>query len=334
MSNEGITVVVPTLDREGFLRNTLTDLLAQTHRPLEILVVDQSAQVSAQWLAFVQAHAAVVSYHRVPFRGSAKARNYAWQHARYDALVFVDDDIRCGPSFLAEHLRTLHLAGVGLVAGAVDTPGGPRSMGRSPGRFAQWTANPRAGFEAEGEFECEHAQECNFAVWRKALFTVGGIDEAFDAPAALYEGADLSLRVKRAGFRVYFNGRARLLHWAAPSGGNRVLDIPVYFWGLAHNRAILMRRYLRWYHQPVAAARLSLLALSHAVHFRKPQTLAALFTGYFAGWQAGGRAPCCTPHVDWEHPEQAAAAVSVAVNRRSPSVDPAAGPSPFVRVTP
>ena len=88
-SNEGITVVIPTLDREGFLMNTIADLLAQTHRPMEILVVDQSAEVSPQLLAFVQAYSEVVSYHRVPFRGSAKARNYGWQHARYDAVVLM-----------------------------------------------------------------------------------------------------------------------------------------------------------------------------------------------------------------------------------------------------
>jgi GT2 family glycosyltransferase len=190
------------------------------------------------------------------------------------------------------------------------------------------------GFEAEGEFDCDHASEGNFAVWKKSMVAVGGIDETFDVPAALYEGTDLSLRVKDAGLRVYFNGKARLIHLAAPSGGNRVLDMPAYFWGLARNRAILMRRYLRWFHQPVAVARLYLLALAYAVHYRRPQVLVALFTGYFAGWRAGGRAPYCTQHVDAKRDEKAATPVSVVATSCSPAVDPSVGPTPFKRVTP
>jgi GT2 family glycosyltransferase len=289
---------------------------------MEILVVDQSAQVSPQLLAFMQAHSGVVRYHRVPFRGSAKARNYGWQHAWYDAIVFVDDDIRCGPTFLTEHSRTLHLNGVGLIAGAVDTPGRQRSAGRFTGRFAQWTATPVADFEAEGEFDCDHAPEGNFAVWRQVMVTVGGVDETFDVPAALYEGTDLSLRVKHAGLRVHFNGQARLLHLAAPGGGNRVLDVPLYFWGLARNRAILMRRYLQWFHQPVAVARLFLLALAYAVHYRRPQVLFALFNGYFAGLRAGGRTPYCTPYMDRKRDAQATAPVPVVAATCPPALDP------------
>lgn len=297
--------MVPTVDREAFLTNTINDLLGQTHRPIEILVVDQSAQVSPQLLTFVQAHAGVVSYYRIPFRGSAKARNYGWQHARYDAIVFVDDDIRCGPTFLAQHLRTLHAAGVGLVAGAVETPSRRCSAGQSTGRFVNWTATPRTDFEADGEFDCDHAQECNFSVWRNVMVMIGGIDQTFDVPAGLYEGVDLSLRVKSAGMRVCFNGQARLLHLAAPSGGNRVLHIPDYFWGLAHNRGILMRRYLRRFHQPVAFARLFLLALAYAVHYRRFRVLVSLFTGFLVGWRAGGRVPSCTQYVDREPDELA-----------------------------
>ena len=40
---QGISVVVPTLNRGSYLIDTLHDLLAQDYRPIEILVVDQSA---------------------------------------------------------------------------------------------------------------------------------------------------------------------------------------------------------------------------------------------------------------------------------------------------
>ncbi len=303
-ADEGITVVIPTLDREDFLKKTIADLLAQTHAPIEILVVDQSAHVSHDFLDFVREQSDVVSYHRVSFRGSAKARNYGWQRARYDAIVFLDDDIRCDTEFLSQHARTLRLAGVGLVAGAVETPGQQRSDIKSTGRFFKWTATATTGFEANGEFDCDHAIECNFAITRQVIAAVGGIDEAFNERPALYEGVDLGLRMKEAGFRVFFNGRARVIHLAAPSGGNREYNIPIYFKGLARSSAILIHRYLCWFHRPTALARLVSLAVSYAVHYRNRAILASLFTGYIAGLKAASKECHCTLYTAI-HPDEA-----------------------------
>ena len=65
-----------------------------------------------------------IAYHRVGFRGLPQARNYGWTNAKHDAIVFVDDDVRCGPDLVSEHLRALLKPGVGLVAGGIDAPGG------------------------------------------------------------------------------------------------------------------------------------------------------------------------------------------------------------------
>src|ERR1700729_3710640 len=50
---QGVSVVVPTLNRGPFLIDTLHDLLAQKHRPLEILVVDQSREENPVLLGLV-----------------------------------------------------------------------------------------------------------------------------------------------------------------------------------------------------------------------------------------------------------------------------------------
>lgn len=296
MPEPGVTVVVPTVDREEFLLNTVADLIAQKHRPLEILIVDQSERTSPAMHSLAGAHATVVTYRRVPFRGSAKARNYGWQHARYDAVVFVDDDIRCGPDLVSEHLRSLLMRGVGLVAGGIDAPGERPDLGPPTGRFVAWTATPKTGFGSAGEFDIDHVQECNFSAWRHAFQKVGGIDEAFDVPAALYEGTDLSLRAKSAGFRVCFNGNARLLHLAAPRGGNRVFDTKRYVWGLAHNRAIVISRYLKWFHLPTAYVRLLLLAASYAVHYRNFGVLDAAWRGIVTGREHAKRPRLCSDY--------------------------------------
>ena len=296
MAEQGVTVVIPTLNREAFTLVTVRDLLAQHHRPLEVFIVDQSTQRSSNLSSVAEQHPELVTYHHVRFRGSAKARNHGWQLARYSAVVFVDDDIRCGPDFVGEHLRALSTPGVGLVAGGIESQDRPADAGPPTGRFVRWTATPITGFGASAEFDVDHAQECNFSVWRFAAEKVGGIDEVFDVPTGLYEGLDLSLRIKRAGFRVLFNGRARLLHLAAPNGGNRVHQVEQYVWGLAHNRAVVIRRYLRWYHVPTAMARLALLGASYAAHYHAARALVTCIAGLHAGWHRASHAPIVSRH--------------------------------------
>ncbi len=292
----GVTVVVPTLGRGGYLADCLGDLLAQQHRPLEVLVVDQSAERDPAAARLAARHPGVISHHRVGFRGLPRARNFGWQHARYEAIVFVDDDIRCGPELAAEHLRTLRLPGVGVVAGGIDTTSGPADVRRRPGIYRRWTATPLRGFAARTEGNADHAAGCNFSAWRSVLAGVGGFDESLGTGAALYEELDFCLRAGRAGYRVYFNGAARLTHLVAPGGGCRVERLREHVRALAHNRAMMIRRHGRWYHAPVAALRLASLGLSHARHYREPLALVDCATGGVRGFRTGGRSPACTDH--------------------------------------
>jgi len=215
---QGISVVVPTLNRGSYLIDTLHDLLAQDYRPLEILVVDQSCGEDATLPDLAVRHCDLISYHKVSFRGLPLARNYGWQQAKYEAVVFVDDDIRCGPSLVAEHFRGLTQPNIGMVAGGVDERISSEEDSPAPGRFNSWTATPQRGFSATGDCLVKHVPGGNFSAWRSVLQAAGGFDEALALGAALYEETELCLRVRKCGFDIYFNGSARLLHLAAGSG--------------------------------------------------------------------------------------------------------------------
>lgn len=290
----GATVVVPTINRGGFLAPCLRDLLAQTYRPLEILVVDQSETVPDEVRALAPAHPDVISYYQVGFRGLPTARNFGWQRARHERIVFVDDDIRCDAYLVAEHVRALAQPGIGAVAGGIDEANKVDVSGGRIGFFNRWTATPRRSFCEEGWVEVDHGPGGNFSVWREAVRQAGGLDEAMDIGAALYEETDLFLRIGAAGYRVWFNGSARLTHLAAPSGGCRVDEVERYVFSLAHNRSVLIRRHTRRYHRATAFGRLALLASSYARAYRRPGALFAALRGAREGYAAGEHAPVCT----------------------------------------
>ena len=293
--------MVPTLNRGSYLIDTLHDLLAQDYRPIEILVVDQSCGEDANLLDLAHRHCDLISYHKVSFRGLPLARNYGWQHAKYGAVVFVDDDIRCGPSLVAEHLRGLSQPNIGMVAGGIDERISSEEDSPAPGRFSFWTATPQRGFSASGDCLVKHVPGGNFSVWRSVLRAVGGFDEALALGAALYEETELCMRVRKCGFDIYFNGSARLQHLAAAKGGCRVPDLPKYMGSLAHNRAILIRRHLRWFQTPIAYLRLFLLLISYATHYHTLRVFRPGITGFLRGMRAAKQPPVCSCYTSEAH---------------------------------
>ncbi|HXM63303.1 MAG TPA: glycosyltransferase [Terriglobales bacterium] len=289
----GVTVIVPTLNRGEYVIDTLHDLLAQEYRPIEILVVDQSRDEAPALLDLVLRHADLISYHKVQFRGLPLARNYGWQRARYEAVIFVDDDIRCGPFLASEHLRGLTRPNIGMVAGGIDERVSSEDNSQAPGQFNSWTATPQRGFSPTGDCFVKHVPGGNFSAWRSVLRAAGGFDEALATGAALYEETELCLRVRKCGFDIYFNGSARLQHLAAGNGGCRVPDLPEYMGSLAHNRAVLIRRHLRWFQTPVAYLRLFLLFVSYATHYHTLRVFRPGIIGLLKGVQAAKQPPLC-----------------------------------------
>jgi GT2 family glycosyltransferase len=294
----GATVVVPTLNRGAFLLRTLQDLVAQGYRPLEIMVVDQSASTETSTAVedFARRFPDLITYRRVHFRGLPQARNYGWQNARYEALIFVDDDIRCGPSLVQEHVRVLSRPGVGMVAGGVDEERSVPGPNANPGQFRFWTATPVRNFSPGGEHAAMHVAGCNFSIWRSVLKLAGGVDESLAAGAALYEETELCLRVVNCGLQIRFNGSARLLHLLAGQGGCRPRDIITYVASLAHNRAIVIGRYLKWFHMPTAYLRLLILITSYATHYRNVELFTAALRAMTLGRRVSKQPRVCADY--------------------------------------
>jgi GT2 family glycosyltransferase len=141
-----------------------------------------------------------------------------------------------------------------------------------------------------------HVAGCNFSAWRSAIAQAGGVDEALALGAALYEETELCLRVSSFGYQIRFNGSARLLHLVAGQGGCRVRNIASYVGSLAHNRSIIIGRYLKWFHLPSAYLRLLLLVTSYAVHYRSVDVFAAAFQGIMTGHQDSKSPRLCTDY--------------------------------------
>jgi glycosyltransferase involved in cell wall biosynthesis len=113
-----VSVVIPAYNAEATIDDTLRSVRSQTHRALEIIVVDDGS--TDRTTSLVKAHAAAdgrVTLIAQENAGVAAARNAGWQSARSTLIAFVDADDLWAPSKIERQLDVILSGGlqVGLV---------------------------------------------------------------------------------------------------------------------------------------------------------------------------------------------------------------------------
>ncbi|GIT98131.1 glycosyltransferase family 2 protein [Sulfurovum sp. TSL1] len=295
MNELGVSVVIPTLNRDEFLYDSINDMLHQDFEKYEILVVDQSDNINEKVEELVKNTPGKIRYFRnLGFKGLPQARNFGWQNAKYEIILYIDDDIRSNEFLIKNHASCYEDPEVGLVGGGIDEQHRGLDAREPSGSFHPWTCTPHRGFASKHDQIVSHVPGGNFSVRKEVMEKVNGVDEVLNVGAALYEETDLSLRIKKLSYKILFKADARLLHLAADTGGCRVLsDIPGYMRGLAHNRSLVITRHLKWYHRMTAFMRLVLLGVSYSRADRSLNPLLATIQGIKAGRKSGLEPAVC-----------------------------------------
>ena len=110
-----VSVIIPVYQGEAFVEGAVRSALAQTHRALEVFVVDDgSTDATLARLARIDDDRLRVL--RQPNAGTAAARNNALAHARGAYIAFLDCDDRWFPDKIATELAVLQRAGEPAIA--------------------------------------------------------------------------------------------------------------------------------------------------------------------------------------------------------------------------
>lgn len=253
-----ITVVIPTYGREEPLRDSIVDVLNQDYPNYELLVVDQSPTHKPEIQAYLEEVAAAgkIKWFRLNWASLPGARNYAIRRSSGDIVLFIDDDVKLKPGFLAAHAKNyVQNPEVGAVAGRVfdrmklgDSGGDlqieylpPEAM--DPG--IAWyhidlvhTIKPQQVLTARG---------CNMS-FRREIFTKHGLrfDERFRG-SAVREESDFCLRFRQTGYKIWYDPEADLIHLGEETGGchdisTRSLEYQFTFY---HNHFLLALKNLK-----------------------------------------------------------------------------------------
>jgi glycosyltransferase involved in cell wall biosynthesis len=134
----------------------------------------------------------------------AVARNWGAARAVGDILVFLDADCLCPPQWLslfAEHFQNpeVNIAGGGV---AFETSN-YWSMSDNIGMFHDYLTSAAVGHRGQ-------LPSLNLAIRRWLFMEIGGFDERYPRPAG--EDSDLSLRLRRRGYPLWFFPQPAVLH--------------------------------------------------------------------------------------------------------------------------
>ncbi len=200
-SNKSIDVIIPTLGREKYLYDFLTDLANQTLKPTKIIIVEQHPiDGERSKLDYINDKWPFEIDHTLTYRlGACNARNIALSKVTADWVFFADDDIRVESSFLEKTFNYIHTYKADAVSVSCLQKG---EIERNKHVFQSTTFGSGTSI-------------VNSTYLKGLLF-----DIAYEFGYG--EDADFGMQLRNKGVDILQLPQISMLHLKAPSGGFRV----------------------------------------------------------------------------------------------------------------
>lgn len=196
-----VSVIIPTLNRQIYLKDVLDDLALQHYKNFEVIVVDQNETLDTEFYSGWP-----FTLHAVHQTEKALwlARNTAIQMSEGEYVLLFDDDSRVGPDWIEQHLKCLDYFNCQLSAGVSISVVGAK-VPVSYGHF-RWADQLDTG---------------NVMLKKEVFREVGLFDRQFEKQR-MGDG-EFGLRCYLAGFSSVSNPLAKRLHLKVSTGGLRQL---------------------------------------------------------------------------------------------------------------
>jgi GT2 family glycosyltransferase len=209
------SIIIATYNRPQYITGTIAMALRQRDVECEVIVVDQTKSYEPDTLGKLNAMMPEIVYVRHDTPNVAEARNVGLKLAKASVIIFIDDDVEFDENLVAGHVLAHDQApGAGAVVGLiVQESWENRQLELASGPAKYESIGPPDSF---GRYVIKWVPTGNTSYKRTALESVGGFDPLLKSYC---EDADVSVRVRSAGFELLYDPSIELLHLAASSGG-------------------------------------------------------------------------------------------------------------------
>lgn len=213
-----ITAIIPTYCRYPYLRDVLQDIAAQTRPIEEVIIIDQTPPSERPENFYESFHDVLplkVLY-LTEARGTCVSRNLAIAQALGDYLLFLDDDLRFEPDYLAAY-EEITRTGYDVIHGGVRHRDNELFRQRLffDDPVQQLISSPNTN-ETAGTIGVASG---NSLVSRAWVMRIEGFDLQFDN--GMCDDWDFGFRLFRAGARMVYRPEPAVRHLKASAGGRR-----------------------------------------------------------------------------------------------------------------
>lgn len=237
-----ISIIIPTINRERQLYNTIKYLSAQLFVEFEIIIIDQNKRFNLQYYEKIKTYFNKISFKiiRQKKTNASKARNKGVKISNFKIVLFLDDDVKIkNKLFLLNHVKNYIDSKNFITAGKIiDFPfkDKNRIINRKNYYFFSLNNNKKIKLFGIG-------RSCNLSLRKNIYFDLDGMDESF-INGAHKEETDFLFRAKKKKIKVLFDPKCNLIHLKNKTGGIRSFNpISKIFYSMFGDLYFLMKHF-------------------------------------------------------------------------------------------
>jgi glycosyltransferase involved in cell wall biosynthesis len=263
---EAVSIILPTYNRAYCIERAVDSVSAQTFSNWELIICDDASTDDTE--SVVKSYCeqdSRIRYHRNPRnQGLPKNRNTGMFLSKGELIYFIEDDVVIEPDCLEILVNTLtELKAKGISVGGIGPRTfEPKKQGRllllerhvgnqkrkrmdSPSSINKWTGLMYQNFALDCDDVAETMLLPSWSLFtRDALSEIGGYEEkAYNRFNYSHEETDFFVRLRKKGYKLYFQPRAVAHHQHEARGGTRTSPIKYYYYYLGAHIIFLLRNF-------------------------------------------------------------------------------------------
>tara|TARA_B100000902_G_scaffold8533_1_gene10727 strand:+ start:43619 stop:44560 length:942 start_codon:yes stop_codon:yes gene_type:complete len=222
-----LSVIIPTINREKYLFNTIKDLNNQLLKNIEVIIIDQNKKINFTFYKNLEKKfkkLKIVLFYQNIINSSA-ARNLGVKNARSNIVLFLDDDVKIlSRFFLKNHLRNYTHKDVQIVAGKILEEGSNSNKKNFLSKCKSFFfKNDWRLFRLDSSLKVRKykiGRSANLSTRKKTYLKLGGMDTNF-IKGAHREETDFLFNAAHKKIKVLFDPCSQVIHLKATTGGIR-----------------------------------------------------------------------------------------------------------------
>lgn len=212
-----LSIIIATRNRPDMVRKCLKNVYKQDYANFETIVVDASSNNKIKKIILKSFPKVKYMYFANGKNKRPESKNLGLKNAKGDIVAFIDDDSILQNGWMEACINSYSRSDIGGAGGVITDTNVPKEI-YGTDEIGKITFNgTRIGnFDKDpgAIVEVDHLRGCNMSFRREILEKIGSFDINYTGSNVLEE-TDLSIRVKKAGFKIIFNPTMKVVHTAA-----------------------------------------------------------------------------------------------------------------------